>query len=36
MSFPDTLPELSEDEREAMNAALIRRLARLLGWSRHA
>lgn len=33
MTFPDTLPPLDEAERLRVNAILIAKLARLLGWS---
>lgn len=32
-SFPDTLPDLSEEERERVNDVLRAKLAALLGWS---
>lgn len=33
MSFPDTLPPLSEAERQRINDILIAKLRRILGWS---
>jgi hypothetical protein len=33
MTFPDTLPDLSEEERERINQVLREKLAALLGWS---
>lgn len=33
MTFPDTLPTLTYAERVRVNAILIAKLARLLGWS---
>lgn len=33
MSFPDTLPTLPPDERARINAILIAKLGKLLGWS---
>jgi hypothetical protein len=33
MSFPDTLPRISTAERQRINAILIAKLGRLLGWS---
>ena len=36
-SFPDTLPELTDDERQRVNDSLHRKLADANGWSdRHA
>lgn len=35
-SFPDSLPPLSEAEKDRVNAILVTRLAEVLGWSRAA
>lgn len=34
MSFPDSLPELTPEQRTRMNKTLIANLAQALGWSR--
>jgi hypothetical protein len=34
MSFPDELPQLSEEERQRVNQALLDNLGLALGWSR--